>query len=107
MGVALSWDKPVKLHELSRGPVRLDLAPSPEQRAAFMTNPRFAAPAAVRATHIGKALIGPGPAGHVSPREALRLRARGMLIRGFGRLTPDFERFMAARADQRWSAQSA
>ena len=80
---------------------------SPEQRAAFMTNPRFAAPPAVRATHIGKALIGPGPAGHVSPREALRLRARGMLIRGFGRLTPDFERFMAARADQRWPAQSA
>ena len=33
MGVALSWDKPVKLHELSRGPVRLDLAPSSEQRA--------------------------------------------------------------------------
>jgi hypothetical protein len=32
VGAALSWDKPVKLHELSRGPVRLDLEPSAEQR---------------------------------------------------------------------------
>lgn len=29
----MSWDKPVKLHELARGPVRLDLEPGPEQRA--------------------------------------------------------------------------
>lgn len=29
----MSWDKPVKLHELSRGSVRLELEPSAEQRA--------------------------------------------------------------------------
>ena len=33
MGAALSWGKPVKLHELGRGPVRLDLEAGPEQRA--------------------------------------------------------------------------
>lgn len=33
MGGAVSWDKPIKLHELARGPVRLQLEPSAEQRA--------------------------------------------------------------------------
>jgi hypothetical protein len=35
MGAALSWDAPLKLHELSRGPVRLTLEPDAEQRAAI------------------------------------------------------------------------
>ena len=69
---------------------------TPAQRSAFMTDPRFAAPIAVRAGHVGKALIGSKL--HVSAREALRLRARGLLIRLFGRVTPDFERFLAARS---------
>jgi len=33
VGAALSWGKSVKLHELGRGPVRLELAPNAEQRA--------------------------------------------------------------------------
>lgn len=70
---------------------------SPAQRATFMYNPRFAAPADVRATHLGKALIGQGLAGHVSSLEALRLQARGVMIRTLGRLTPDFDRFVASR----------
>lgn len=73
---------------------------SPERRAAFMTNPRFAAPIDVRATHIGKALIGSALASHVSRAEALRLQARGLLIRTLGRLTPDFDRFVASRERQ-------
>ncbi|MHA6692680.1 glycosyltransferase [Devosia sp. A449] len=71
---------------------------SKEARAAFLTNPRFAAPIAVRATHVAKALIGQGLSGHVSPIEALRLRARGMMIRALGRVTPDFDRFVASRS---------
>lgn len=35
MGAPVSWDRPVKLHELGRGPVRLELEPGPEQRAAI------------------------------------------------------------------------
>lgn len=34
MGRAMSWDRPLKLHELARGPVRLALAPDAEARAA-------------------------------------------------------------------------
>ena len=70
---------------------------SPEQRAAFMTNPRFAAPAGVRATHVGKALISEHLTRHVSHIDALRLRARGLMIRVLGRLTPEFDQFVASR----------
>jgi hypothetical protein len=70
---------------------------SSEQRAAFLTNPRYSAPIAVRATHVAKALIGQRLAGHVSPFDALRLRARGVMIRTLGRVTPDFNRFVASR----------
>ncbi|HEY8578072.1 MAG TPA: glycosyltransferase [Devosia sp.] len=70
---------------------------SVQQRAAFMTNPRFAAPVDVRATHVGKALIAEVLEGHVSPADKLRLTARGMLIRTLGRLTPEFDRFVASR----------
>jgi len=31
----VSWERPVKLHELARGPVRLELAPDAGQRAAI------------------------------------------------------------------------
>ncbi|HUH75854.1 MAG TPA: glycosyltransferase family 2 protein, partial [Devosia sp.] len=74
---------------------------STEQRAAFLTNPRFAAPMAVRATHLAKALIGQRLDGHVSPLDALRLRARGVMIRALGRVTPDFNRFVASRGGSR------
>lgn len=70
---------------------------SPSQQATFLTNPRFAAPAGVRATHVAKALIRQGLGGHVSPLDAVRLRARGLMIRTLGQLTPDFERFIASR----------
>lgn len=29
----MSWDRPLRLHELARGPVRLTLAPGPDERA--------------------------------------------------------------------------
>ena len=74
---------------------------SPEQRAAFLTTPRFTTPIATRAAHVAKALIGQGVAGHVAPIEAARLRVRGMAIRALGRLTPDFNRFVASRDGQR------
>lgn len=35
MGAAVSWDKPVKLHELSRGPLRLTLEPDAAERAVI------------------------------------------------------------------------
>ena len=78
---------------------------SRDQRQAFLTSPRFAAPASVRATHVAKALIAQGLDGHVSPLDALRLRARGLMIRTLGRLTPEFDRFVASR--QRGPAQPA
>jgi hypothetical protein len=35
MGAGMTWDKPIKLHELSRGPLRLKLEPDEAQRAAI------------------------------------------------------------------------
>jgi hypothetical protein len=35
VGGAVNWDRPVKLHELARGPVRLRLEPDAEARAAI------------------------------------------------------------------------
>jgi hypothetical protein len=70
---------------------------SAEHRAAFMTNPRFTASIGVRAEHVGKALIGQQLGGHVPPLEVLRLRGRGVMIRTLGRLTPEFDRFVASR----------
>jgi len=67
------------------------------QRASFMTDARFTAPIAVRANHVGKALVGEGLNAYVPPAEALRLRARGLAIRLLGRLTPDFADFVASR----------
>lgn len=67
------------------------------QQAAFLTNPRFAAPADVRATHVAKALIRQGLGGYMSPLDAVRLRARGLMILTLGRLTPEFDRFVASR----------
>ena len=77
---------------------------SPAQRAAFMTNPRYAAPIGVRVSHLAKALIGSGLAEHISPLEGLRLRARGVMIRTLGRLTPEFDRFVASRDGLRHAA---
>ncbi|WP_193335587.1 glycosyltransferase family 2 protein [Devosia beringensis] len=78
---------------------------SQAQRATFLTSPRYAAPVEVRVTHVAKALIDQGLEGHVSRREALRLRARGLMIRMLGRLTPEFDRFVASR--QRGPVQPA
>lgn len=73
------------------------LQASTEQRARFMTDPRFAAPAGTRATHMGKALIGSGLEGHVSTIEAAHLRLRGVMIRLLGRVTPEFRSFVLSR----------
>ena len=70
----------------------------PEQRARFLTDPRFATPPPIRAMHAAKALLGQSLADHVPPLEAAKLRARGMAIRLFGRVTPGFERFVSSRA---------
>jgi len=80
------------------------LEASPEQRAGFLTDQRFATPIGTRAVHIGKALLGQNLAGHVSPVEAIKLRLRGMMIRVFGRVTPEFERFVASRDGMRQGA---
>ena len=80
---------------------------SAEHRAAFMTNPRFAASVGVRAEHVGKALIAQHLGGHVSPLELLRLRGRGVMIRTLGRLTPEFDRFVASRDGLRSPVGSA
>lgn len=77
---------------------------SSAQRAAFLTNPRFATPIGVRVTNLTKALIGSGFPGHVSPLDALRLRMRGVMIRALGRLTPEFGHFVASRDGQRHAA---
>jgi hypothetical protein len=70
---------------------------SPARRARFMTDARFATPPAVRAIHVGKALIGEKLTGHVSGLSAIKLRVRGLMIRILGRLTPEFERFLSTR----------
>lgn len=80
---------------------------SSEHRAAFMTNPRFTSPVDVRATNVAKALIGERLAGHVPLMEAMRLRSRGVLIRALGRLTPEFDSFLASRNFRQWSAHNA
>ncbi|MNL77400.1 hypothetical protein D3C87_2035660 [compost metagenome] len=77
---------------------------SAEQRARFLSDPRFATPIGVRAVNVGKALLGLGIMPHVSPVEALKLRARGLMIRVLGRVTPEFERFVASRNGMRRSA---
>ena len=70
---------------------------SREQRARFMHDPRFATPTGIRAVNVGKALIGAPLTGHVPAFEAIKLRLRGLMIRLFGRVTPDFARFVASR----------
>lgn len=35
MGAALTWSRPLKLHELARGPLRLTLSPDEAERAAL------------------------------------------------------------------------
>lgn len=80
---------------------------SREARAGFLTNPRFAAPIGVRANHVGKALVGQGLGGHVGPLDVVRLRARGVLILTLGRVTPEFDRFVAARSNRQGPAHHA
>jgi hypothetical protein len=70
---------------------------TPVQRASFLTDPRFATPIAERAMHVGKSLLGSRLSKYVSPVEAVKLRLRGVMIRLLGRVTPEFERFVASR----------
>jgi hypothetical protein len=69
-----------------------------------LTDARFTTPLAVRAVNIGKALLGQKLLGHVSPVEVAKLRLRGLMIRVLGRVTPEFERFVASRDGLRHSA---
>ncbi|KQT45818.1 glycosyltransferase [Devosia sp. Leaf420] len=80
---------------------------SPEQRASFLTDQRFATPLGTRAMHVGKALIDQKLSGHVPVREAWKLRLRGWMIRLLGRVTPDFKRFVASRDGLRQTTSRA
>ena len=70
---------------------------TPAQRAGFMTNPLFAAPPKARAYGMAKALLAQGVAGHLPPRDAWKLRGRGLAIRLLGRVTPEFNSFVRER----------
>lgn len=83
------------------------LEASREQRARFMTDPRFTTPAGERAVNVGKALIGARLTGHVPALEAAKLRLRGLMIRVLGRVTPDFDQFVASRDGLRQGAGRA
>ncbi|WP_375450188.1 glycosyltransferase family 2 protein [uncultured Devosia sp.] len=68
-----------------------------ERRDHFLTSPLFAADAASRSKGLAKALIVHGASGDLPAGEALRLRARGLMIRMLGQLTPDFAPFVRSR----------
>jgi hypothetical protein len=69
-------------------------------RAGYMTNPQFAAAPKVRASGVAKALLVHGIDGHLPPRDAWHLRARGLAIRLLGRVTPEFNRFVRERGSE-------
>ncbi|WEK05805.1 MAG: glycosyltransferase [Candidatus Devosia phytovorans] len=80
---------------------------TPAQRKGFLTDPRFSTPIAIRATNAGKALLGSSLSAHVSPTEVAKLRLRGLMIRTLGRVTPEFQKFVASRDGMRRTAPSA
>ncbi len=68
-----------------------------ENRKGFITTPAFSYAREMRAAGLAKSLI-PVDLGNVlAAREALRLRARGLLIRAMGRAEPDLRRFITSR----------
>jgi len=70
---------------------------TPAQRAAFLTSPMFAAPPEGRALGMAKALLSHRIADYVPSQDAWRLRGRGLAIRLFGRVTPEFSNFVRER----------
>lgn len=78
---------------------------TPAQRAGFLTNPLFAASPQARAQGITKALLAPGIAGNLPPRDAWQLRGRGLAIRLLGRVTPEFNSFVREHGGPTPSAQ--
>jgi hypothetical protein len=74
-----------------------------ELREGFLSDPRWAASPERRLRGMAKALIRPPRAPRagrgiaVGPRERIELAARGLLLRGAGRLTPDFDAFVRSR----------
>lgn len=70
---------------------------TPAQRAGFMTNPLFAAPPKARAYGVAKALLAQPIGRHLPPRDAWKLRGRGLAIRLLGRVTPEFNSFVRQR----------
>nr|WP_314259308.1 glycosyltransferase [uncultured Devosia sp.] len=78
-----------------------------DQRKGFLTDPRFATPADIRATNAGKALLDSQISAHVSQTQAIKLRLRGMMIRTLGRVTPEFQKFVASRDTMRRTAPGA
>lgn len=71
---------------------------SAAERAGFLTDPQFAANPLARAGGLAKALIGQPVGRYMPAASAWRLRLRGAMIRLFGRVTPDFTRFVEARS---------
>lgn len=72
-------------------------AATPADRAGFLTNPLFATPPRARANAVAKAMLYP-VANHLPLHDDWRLRGRGLAIRLFGRVTPEFTNFVNARS---------
>jgi len=72
---------------------------SRETRILFLSGANFAPPAALRARALAKALIGYRPT-ELAPAAALESALRGIAIRLFGRLAPEFRPFIESRTAQ-------
>jgi len=72
---------------------------SRETRILFLSGANFAPPAALRARALAKALIGYRPT-ELAPAVALESALRGIAIRLFGRLAPEFRPFIESRTAQ-------
>ncbi|WDR03535.1 glycosyltransferase family 2 protein [Devosia algicola] len=72
-------------------------AATPAQRAGFMTNPLFAAVPQARARGMAKAMLAHPNSSQLPLRDDWGLRGRGLAIRLFGRITPEFTSFVQER----------
>jgi glycosyltransferase involved in cell wall biosynthesis len=68
-----------------------------KSRRSFLESDLFRYPPRLRAKGLVKALITPRVGRHLSAREKLELTGRGLLIRGVGKVTQDFRRFLDSR----------
>jgi hypothetical protein len=71
---------------------------SPEARATYLGNPRFAAPLAVRAEGLARSLIPQGYGGGLAAAERARFLARGIAVAALGRRWTEMDAFLQSRA---------